>query len=253
MTSDQNSEFKGSVSAGETTPEKSIWSIIIGVFSAPAEAFAAYNPKPSIIIVLVVAIVLGVLFNVPVAKYQAQMQYDMMSQSTTLPPQVLDQMREGIENPNYASGGIFGAIVQVIMGLIGALIAWGIGSFIMGGDSTFKKIWGVSILGGLIFLVGNLVKLPLMMAKDSMYVSFGLAALFPDKGFTSILYWLLFYFDAFMIWSIIVSGIGYGVVFNISRGKGIWIALITTLIIMGIMMGLALVGMSFAGVEITFF
>lgn len=253
MTSDQNSEITGSIGGGEIPQGKSIWSIIFGVFTGPAEAFAAYNLKPTIIIALLVAIVMGVLFSVPVAKYQAMMQYDMMSKSPTLPAQVLDQMKDGIDNPNYLSAGIGAALVLLIVDLIAALIAWGIGSFVMGGDSTFKKVWGVTVLGGLIFQLGNLVKLPLMMAKGNMYVSFGLAALFPDKDFTSVFYWLLYYVDAFMIWSIIVSGIGYGIVFNISRGKGIWVAAISTLIITGVMMGLALVGMSFAGVEITFF
>jgi len=108
-------------------------------------------------------------------------------------------------------------------------------------------------LAGFISIVGSLVKLPLMAAKNSMYVSFGLAALLPNKDFTSIVYWFLYFFDGFIIWSMIIAGIGYGVVFNISRGKGIAIAVIVTFIVAAISMALMAVGMSLAGVKITFF
>jgi hypothetical protein len=137
--------------------------------------------------------------------------------------------------------------------IIIALIAWGLGSFVMGGDSTFKKVWGVCLLGSLITMVGGIVKLPLIIAKGNMYVSFGLAALMPDKDFTSILYGVLFFFDAFMIWALIVTGIGFPVVFNISRGKGIAVSLIIDLLFVTFMIGAMAIGMGFAGVKITFF
>jgi len=324
----------GAMAANSGNEKRSIWSIMVGVFTGPAEAFAAYDKRQArripifaailafffgpfgmlyvrrfwvalgiqvvvlilgLIVgrltgaymtmyflslaysismsiwafrisqlkeertdqlwwgVLVISLILAMTYNGLVTEYQAQMQYDMMSQSRVLPPQVLDQMKEGVEHPNYIKGGLTGGVAQIIIALLTALLAWGIGSFVMGGDTKFSKVWGVALLGELIYLVGNLVKLPLMMAKGSMYVSFGLAAFMPDKDFTSIMYWLLYYLDGFMIWSIIVTGIGFAAVFNISRGKGIAVAAISSVIMMVVMMGLALMGMSLAGVEITFF
>jgi hypothetical protein len=253
MVTEESADMNGAGPVGSGEAQRGIWSIMVGVFTGPAEAFTSYDKKPRIWVILLVSIALGLVFSAFLAEYQAQMQYDLLSQSQALPPQVLDEMKEGAENPDLIGGAITGAIMQVVIGLITALLAWGIGSFVMGGDSKFKKVWGVTLLGGLIYLVGSLVKLPLMMAKGSMYVSFGLAALMPDKDFTSIMYWLLYYLDAFMIWSMIVTGIGYAAVFNISRGKGITVAVISSLIVVLIMMALALLGMSLAGVEITFF
>ena len=253
MVSDHNEGNTVTATGTEMVPESSIWSIMAGIFTGPAEAFAAYNRKPQIIIVLVVSLLLGMVSSYFMAEYQAKMQYDMISQSTVIPPQQLEQMRAGIENPKQITGAIFGAIGQLIAGVVVALVAWALGSFIFGGDSTFKKVWGVSLLGGLIMMVGAIVKLPLVLAKGSVYVSFGLAALFPDKDFTSILYGLLFYMDAFMIWSLIVTGIGYATIFNLSRGKGITIAIILDVIFVSFMIGIMAIGMSFAGVEIKFF
>lgn len=253
MASEETAGAGGATAMSPGEEKRSIWNIMVGVFAGPAEAFSAYNKRPRIWAILLVSICLALIFNFFVAEYQSKMQYDIMSKSKSLPPQVLDQMKEDTENPNQVTGGIAGSVMIVVIGLLSALLAWGIGSFAMGGDSTFKKVWGVSLLGGLVYLVGNLVKLPLMITKGNMYVSFGLAVLMPDKDFTSILYWLLYYLDAFMIWSMIVTGIGYAAVFNISRGKGIAVAVISSLIMTFVMMGLALLGMSLAGVEVTFF
>ncbi len=253
MVSDQNDSNNLETTGADTVEERSIWSIMAGIFTAPTEAFAAFNRKPQIIIVLVVTLLLGMISSYFIAEYQAQMQYDMVSQSATIPAQSLDQMREGIENPSRITGALLGAAGQLFAGVIVALLAWALGSFIFGGDSTFKKVWGVSLLGGLIMMVGALVKLPLIMAKGSMYVSFGLAALFPEKDFTSIVYSVLFYLDAFLIWAMVVSGIGYAAIFNITRGKGIAIAIILDIIMISVMIGLMAIGMSFAGVELTFF
>jgi len=241
------------VTTAEAGVDRSIGSIILGVFTAPAKAFADFNRRPRIAVVLIVTIIAGMIISASTARYSAKMQYDMASRSTTIPAQALDQMRDKVDNPNPVLGGILGGAGQILIAVIVALLAWGVGSFVMGGNSTFKKVWGATLLGGLIGQLGGLVKIPLMMAKDSMYVSFGLAALFPTKDFTSIVYGVLFYLDAFAIWGMIVTGMGYGVVFNISQGKGISISVILT--ILGICVAIAgmAIGMSFMGVKISFF
>jgi len=253
MASDPNAGHSNEMITSSNSSESSIWKIMVGVFTSPAEAFAAFNRKPRIIAVILVSIVLVFITNFFMTEYSARMQYDLVSQSTIIPPQQLDNMKADADNPDRLMGGVFAAVGQFVGVLIFALIAWGLGAFVMGGDSTFKKVWGASLLGGLIPLVGGLIKIPLVMAKDSMYVSLGLAALFPGKDFTSIMYSVLFYLDAFMIWGLIVTGIGYATVFNISRGKGLTISIIIDLLFITVMIGLMSVGMSFAGVKITFF
>ena len=253
MVLEENAERGEAIMAGETGGDRSIWKIIVGVFAGPTEAFTAYSRRPRIWMVLILTILLGIVLHVFLSSYNAQMQADLISKSSTLPPEVLNRLQENAANPNLISGALTGAITEVIFGLIMALLAWGVGSFVMGGNSTFKKMWGVTMLAGLIPLVGSLIKLPLMAAKNSMYVSFGLAAFLPNKDFTSLVYWFLYFFDGFMIWSMIVAGIGYGVVLNVSRGKGIAVAVIVTFIVAVISAALMFVGMSFAGVKLTFF
>ncbi len=253
MVLEENAERGDAIPAGEAAGDRSIWKIIIGVFAGPTEAFNAYNRNATIWVPLILAILLGFAVHSIQSGYWSKMVPEIMSQSSRMPPEILDKMQQDAANPKPLLGGLQGAGGQVIGSVIIALFAWGVGSFVMGGKTTFKKVWGVTLLGSLIVLVGGLITAFLMMAKGNVYVSIGLAAFFPDKDFSSILYTVLYILDGFMIWGLVATGIGYGRIFNISSGKGIAVAFITTLIVVFIPMALMIIGMSFAGVKITFF
>jgi len=231
----------------------SSWGIVLSVFTNPKAAFENYVKKPSIVWPLILTILLGGLVAGSTAKQSGMMQYEMMKNSTVIPAEALEEMHTKAQNSNPLTAGPIGAITVVIISLISTLIAWVLGSFILGGKAKFKDVWGVLLLGGLIPLMGGLARLPMVFAKNTMYVSYGLAAMMPGKGFTSILYQLAYYADFFAIWGLIVTGIGFGCVFGLSRGKGITIAVLNFLIAVTIAISLTSLGMSFAGVEMTFF
>lgn len=233
--------------------DNNIWKIIANVFTSPAEAFSQFRIRPKILILIVLTFVLAALVAGLTTQYQAEMQFDLIKKSTIIPPQQLEQMKEQATDASPLQGIIFGGAMVLIFGILGTLVAWFIGSFIMGGQARFKAMWGATMLGGLIALFGGLVRLPLIYAKGSAYVSIGLAAFFPGKDFTSIFYSLLYYFDAFAIWSIIVTGIGYGVILGITRGKGIAVAFISYALFTVIAISLSAFGLSISGVEISFF
>ena len=232
---------------------KSIWGIIVKVFSAPKQAFEDFKPKPRILVLLIITMVVAAVVALGTAKYQALLQYELLKTSAVIPQQILDQTRQAASEVDLLKAIPGGAIVVVIVGLLVALVAWFIGGFLMGGKAKFKAAWATTLLGGLIMELGSLVRLPLIMAKESVYVSLGLAAFFPGKDFRSIFYSLLYYFDIFMVWAIIVTGIGYGIIFGLSRGKGITTAFIAYAVFVLLSITLSSVGLSFAGVEISFF
>ncbi len=235
---------------GAPTKPKSIWSIIIGIFTSPTEAFAAYKQKPTIIVPLIIVFIMIAIAGAVTAKYGAMLQYEMLKTSELMPPQALEQIRQSVENPNYINAALVGPIVMIIVGLIVALIAMFLGNVIFAGKAKFKPIWGVAILGGIISGLGGLVRIPLVYAKGTILVSIGFAALMPGKDFTSLLYAFLYFADLFAIWAVIVSGIGYSLIFDLSRGKGIAIAAIAFLILTIVGIGLQAIGLSLAGVDI---
>jgi hypothetical protein len=253
-----NNDGSQSVEAVEPVAEEreSIWSIIAGIFSRPAEAFAAYVKHPTLAVLIILSIVLVVVLAIASIPNQSFLQYDIMKQSTKLPPQALEEMKKAADNPDWGLGIITASAGGIFIGFgfsaVTALLAWGIGSFIFGGLSTFKKIWGVTLLGGLISLIGGLIRIIFVTVTGNNYFSLGLAAMFPDKDFTSLMYGLLYRVDLFVVWAVIVIGIGYAAALGVSRGKGLAISIIVTLIgILGSLLPMFL--MSLAGVEITIF
>lgn len=231
----------------------SAWGVIVSVFTNPKEAFESYVKKPSIVWPLILTIVIGGLVAGATGKHGAMMQYDIMKNSIILPAEVLEEMRTSALEANPVTSGVTGAIMVVVITLISALIVWVLGSFVLGGKAKYKEVWGAVLLAGLIPLLGDLARLPMVFAKDSMLVSYGFAAMMPGKNFTSILYQLAYFADFFAIWGLIVAGIGFGCVFGLSRGKGTTIAVLNFVIVVTIVISLTAFGMSFAGVEISFF
>ncbi len=235
------------------TPPRSIWSIIIGIFTSPTQAMEDFKKKPSLLVVIIVTYVLASIVGITTAKYSSQLQYDMLKTSTVIPAEILQQMKTEGENANPWVGGLSGGIVVLVISLIGAGLAMFIGKFVFAGDANFKAIWTVVLLAGLITMVGGVLRIPLVLAKESMLVSYGFAAAMPGKGFTSVLYSIFYYCDFFMIWTVIVEGIGLSKILGISKGKGITTAAISSGLLIAVMITLSLVGLMFAGVEITFF
>jgi hypothetical protein len=235
--------------------DQGIWSRIGNVFFSPTKAFAGFRGGGGVLITLIIlTIILGIAMSVPMAKYQGLDQVRLLEQSSTLPPQVLEQIREGAAHPNYTQTAIVGPLVILLIGVISALIAWLFGGFFFGGKKAgFGAVWGVSLLAGLISLVGGIIKLPLIIAKETARVSLGPAALFPGMSQTAIFFMIMSLLDIFVIWSVIAAGFGYSEIFGLSRGKGIWVSVIAFAIVMSLFIGLQLVGLMFAGVDITFF
>jgi hypothetical protein len=250
MESQSSSEIPGESDLNQTTPGKSIWQILVGVFSSPSTAFAAFDRKPQIVIPLIIVLLLGGISGGMMAPYMSRAQHDMLQQSTIIPA---DQLAKMDKPPNPAFSGFMGAVGVLFIGLVYTLLIWPFGNFVFGGQARFLKLWGVTLLGGIIAQVGNLLKLPLMIAKDSAYVSYGLAALLPGKDFTSLTYSFLYYLDGFAIWSLIVSGIGYAIVYKFSHGKGILMSFVVNMLIVIVMLVLTSVGMGLAGVKINLF
>ena len=251
MESSHDSRTEGVGAVTGEGPSQSIFSLVIGVFTSPSATFAEFSRRPQILIPLILTVVIMAVTGAISVKYSSMAQYEMMKTSTVLPPAALEEMRQDALNANPVTGAIAPAAFVVVIGLLAALVAWFLGSFVFGGQAKFGAVWAVCLMGGLISVVGGLIRLPMVFAKGSIFVSLGLAAILPTKSFTSVLYSICYYLDVFAVWGIIVTGIGYAAIFGLTKGKGVAVAAITSLIFIGLLIGLTAFGLSMAGVDIT--
>jgi len=115
-----------------------------------------------------------------------------------------------------------------------------------GGQGSFRQALGIGSWSALIpFGLGSLVKMPLVLATESVFsVNIGLAALLPDGDPTSVLYQVLMtYGDLFTWWGLVVLIIGYQIVFQMTQKAAAVSVILPWILLSAIPLGLTLLFM----------
>jgi hypothetical protein len=94
-----------------------------------------------------------------------------------------------------------------------------VGNFILGGEATFKQNYALFAWGSTIGIVESIVKIPMMLIKNSVEVYTSLAILMDSSESKTVMFKILNAFDIFAIWKVIVISIGFSILYKFSRGK----------------------------------
>ncbi|UCC45283.1 MAG: YIP1 family protein [Candidatus Zixiibacteriota bacterium] len=193
---------------------------LIEVFSKPTEFYGKLKNEPKILVpYIVLALTTAVFFHFAV-DYLAQLQYEATIESgRPVPP--------GFTADSLKPFMYIGAVFFLIAPLIYAAVAMFIGNFVLGGETRYKKLLSVMLYGEILFSVGMLLHLPLILAKDSIMVSYSLAAILQNPEPQSLAWVGLSKISVFHIWEIIVTGIGFSAVYDFTRNKGYVLSVIT--------------------------
>lgn len=220
-----------------------------GAFTAIASMTAVPHPKDStktadrtrwwipLIILAVIAVLMVVLVVIPFVagpQQAAAIREAVLERGGTEAQvaQALEQAQAFV-GPFAIVGGILQAVIMVfaVAGVVHLVMK------LLGGKGTFRHARAVTAYSMLISALGTLVKLPLMRARETLYVETGAAIFFPNLEPSDRLYRFLFSgFDIFTIWWVVVFGIGLATAYRASKGKAytaaglIW--LITSLLSM---------------------
>ncbi len=194
------------------------------VFVNPSGLFAKIKEDPKVLVPYLAMVLAAAGFMFLVLDYiiEAQMQTEqfqkMMDQGLTR-EQATGMMRFTVP--------VFGSLAMALAPLIIAALALFWGNFVFAGKSSFKTILSVVLFGEFLFIVGSYVVVPLILAKGSIAVSLSLAAFLPDANLESPLYVLLSKISVFHIWELFVLGIGFSIIFDFSRNKGMWVSVLS--------------------------
>jgi hypothetical protein len=213
------------------------------VFVSPAEFFGKLKDQPKIIVPLVVLFVLTMLLVAATWKYSAQVQIDQLNRMAQrgIPVGPIPSV-ESLLWRSY-----LGSLVLLLPPFLCAALALFAGNVLMGGRAGYKHLLSIMIYGDIIWAVGNLLKVPLIWAKDSLAVGFSLATLVADRGAMSPLFIALDRVGVFYIWEMVAVAIGITVIYGFSKGKGYTVAIISLLIPTLLIIGMTWVGSAFAG------
>jgi hypothetical protein len=242
---------RGQESAGAIEEKAGgVGSWLVGVFFDPKSTFTSLadsvekpHPKDStktkdaskwLIPVIITAIVaMGIaLYTVPnfVAPMQADAIREVVAERGGTPEQAAQAIQTSTRMmlPMSIVGAIVGTFVIVF-------VASGLAHLFMkmvGGKGRFRNARAVVAWSMLVGTLGSIIKLPLMIAKGSMFVETSPTLFFRNLEPSDRLYKFLSSFDIFTIWWVVILIVGLAIGYKTTRGKSavavvlLWILMI---------------------------
>ena len=217
---------------------------IAEVFYKPAEFFTKLKDNPKILVPYVFFIILTFIslyllkdLIVDMQTSSPQFAANMEKSGQSVTPEIISMMK--------ITTLVFGTLAMSLYPLLVAALALFFGNFVMAGNGSFKKLLSVALYGGIVYALGSMILIPMMLAKNSMMVSFSLAVFATDYGMESILYTALSKISIFQIWEIIVVGIGLSTIYNFPRNKGYVLAVLSVGLLSVLQIVLAAIGAMF--------
>jgi hypothetical protein len=191
------------------------------VFYEPTAFFTKMKDNPKIMWAWIMSTLLIIVFMAGAADIIAQIQLDAArAQGQNIPDNI---PMAYVKIPII----IFSGLAFGILPLIYAGIAMFWGNFVFAGQVRFKQLLCVSVYALLIYSFGSLLHLPLVLAKESMTVTFSPGVLVADQGMQSLAFVALSKFGVFNIWEYFAFSIGVGVMYGFKNKNGYIIGLLT--------------------------
>ncbi len=202
------------------------WKGIIQVFYQPVQLFTGIKENPKILIPWLVFFVMMFAFFFLTAELIARVQLEIMQKKAEEQGMGTGGQLPTVEMMKYSTM-IFGSLAVMLAPLIAAGLAMFFGNSVMAGRAAFKQLLSVMIYGEIIYAAGALVLAPMMLAKNSLQVSFSLAAFFKNLAIDNPLYVAMSKIGVFYIWEIVVIGIGLSIIYGFPRNKGYLLAVLS--------------------------
>ncbi len=209
---------------------------IIGIFTKPTQVFEYLRLKPDILTPIIITIIISLITSFLVYDIAINEQIVKYEQNDRIPDEQKERIIEGIEASKSGPRRIIYTTVFPILGvlvifLVVSAIFLLIGNVLLGGKASFKKVlsvYGYSYL--IVALLGTIIKLPLMLSKQTMKIDLSPAVFLGGTAEGTALHRFISSFDVFNIWYLIVFGIGMAIIYRFSQLKGVVSVLIAWLI-----------------------
>ncbi|MGH9314505.1 MAG: YIP1 family protein [Vicinamibacterales bacterium] len=205
---------------GAPRARRGLLSRIVGIVVAPGETFADVVAAPKVLgvllfVMLVGTIAIGGFFFTEVGRKAWLDQ--AVSSTEAWGGQVNDEQYAGMERMAPFAG--YFAIAQMVFGiplvmLITAGILFVVFNAAMGGRASFKQLFAVVAHSSVISALGWIFVMPLNYFRETMTSPTNLSVLAPNLEEGSFLARLLGTIDLFLIWWVIVLGIGLAVLYR---------------------------------------
>ena len=196
--------------------EMSIVDRIVRVFYAPSETFEAVSERrsaddwlvPTAIVAAVVFISTYLTSSIYVAEALEQIRVQTSAEQPTV---------EGTGDAILISGLVAAPVMTFVMLFIGAAIYLLVGK-LLGGLLDYGQCLAIVAYTSLISGLQHIVMAPLALAAGTMDVQIGLGMFLPEEVQKSFGGALLSSINPFVVWMVVVAGLGLSIVGQIERG-----------------------------------
>jgi hypothetical protein len=196
---------------------------IIGIYSAPRRTFEAIDQNPTWFLPFIIGVVFFLIFQFLTVDLQMDYRVEMMEARGDIPQEQMDVAKAQMQGPVKYIGFVAGPIVWLIMILIIAALFYVAGNLMIGGDTSFKKVFAIVAWTGLIGVISFIIMTLLILSKGTMHgVALDLSILLDTPAIgedKSTLYRILSKFDVFVIWEIVLYIIGMSVTYKATVKK----------------------------------
>jgi hypothetical protein len=195
---------------------------LVNIFTNPAKAFEAINVAPSWILPLALIVIITAIYTLMTFPMAMEAQMESFRNNPNITPEQLSAIenqvaQQGDTQKWISLGAIF--VVMPIVYVIITAIFYLVGSVFLGGDTTFKKLLSAFTWASMIGILGIIVKLPLVFAKNNAKISLSPALIMPADSMDGMFYKILSNLDFFSIWYLAVFAIGFSALYKFSRTK----------------------------------
>ena len=195
--------------------EMSVVGRILRVFYAPSETFEAVAEQrsaadwlvPTFIVAAVIFISTYITSPIYVAEAMGQMQQQEQSGEM-----------EGARDAILISTLIAAPVMTFVMLFIGAAIYLLVGK-LLGGLLGYGHCLAIVAYTSLIAILQHVVKTPLVLANETMNVQIGLGMFLSEEARKNFGGALLSSIDPFIVWMIVIAGLGLSIVGQIERSR----------------------------------
>ncbi len=197
---------------------------LILIFTNPTKVFENLVLKPDWIIPALLIIVFSIGASFFVYDIQLDDQRQKFLKNENIPEERKDLILEQLDEAQNSSTRMIRPIVAIIIfTFVSIAVVAGVlliaGNFVLGGKADYKSMLAIYAWGYLVAIPETLIKIPLMMAKESVHVYTSLALLFDPSDAETVIFKLANAVDLFSIWRIVLWSIGFGVVYKLSGEK----------------------------------
>lgn len=207
---------------------------VFNIFFEPRKVFESLRIKPTWLIPFIIVTLLVIASTYLTFPYIMKAQVERIEEMENIPEErkaaIIEHMEQITQPPLWqvAIIPVFSLVVLVLFSGVLFLVF----NVLLGGDSSYRSVLSVYSYSGLVAIPALIVKIPLIIMKETVNVQTSLALLpfaNPDNGF---LYSILSGFDIFSLWEVILISTGLGIMYKYSTGKAftgvviLWVLLI---------------------------